>query len=205
MAVLVYFVLFLALTAHSSALYCICKDGVGDQVLQKAIDYACGNGADCSPIIQNGACYQPNTVKDHCNYAVNSYYQKKGNVQGSCDFSGAATTSPTPPSTSSGCVYPSSPSNAGTGNTTTPSTGSPGTTPSTGSPGTTPSTGTTPGTGTGTGTTVGSPNVFGISPTAATGTGGTNIDNGAGIANLKGTNIKLLLPLALTFCLAFRV
>lgn len=76
----------------------MCKDGVGDASLQKAIDYACGAGADCTPITQNGACFQPNTVKDHCNYAVNSYFQKKGQVQGSCDFSGCATTSPTPPS-----------------------------------------------------------------------------------------------------------
>ena len=80
------------------ALYCVCKDGVGDQALQKAIDYACGAGADCTPILQNGACFQPNTVKDHCNYAVNSYFQRKGQAQGSCDFSGAATPSQTPPS-----------------------------------------------------------------------------------------------------------
>ncbi|WVZ11895.1 hypothetical protein V8G54_016425 [Vigna mungo] len=80
------------------ALYCVCKDGVGDQALQKAIDYACGAGADCSPILQNGVCYQPNTVKDHCNYAVNSYFQRKGQAQGSCDFAGAATPSQNPPS-----------------------------------------------------------------------------------------------------------
>ncbi|XP_020213808.1 PLASMODESMATA CALLOSE-BINDING PROTEIN 4 [Cajanus cajan] len=181
MALLLYFVLFLTLTGHSSALYCLCKDGVGDQALQKAIDYACGAGADCTPILQNGACYQPNTVKDHCNYAVNSYYQRKGNVQGSCDFAGAATTSANPPTTSSGCVYPSSPGNA----STTPSTGAP--------PGTTP---TTPGTG----TTSGSPNVFGMSPLSPT---TTSVNNRA---NLEGTNAKLLLFLfVLTLCLAIRV
>ncbi|BAT74794.1 hypothetical protein LR48_Vigan01g129500 [Vigna angularis] len=150
MALFVYLVLFLALTRRSSALYCLCKDGVGDQALQKAIDYACGAGADCSPILQNGACYQPNTVKDHCNYAVNSYYQRKGNAQGTCDFAGAATTSANPPATSSGCVYPSSPSNAGT----TPSTGSP--------PGTTP----------------GSPTPVGISPTSTTGLSGNGANLG---------------------------
>lgn len=67
-------------------------------MLQKNIDYACGNGADCGPINPNGACFNPNTVKDHCNFAVNSYYQKKGPVQGSCDFSGTAIVSQTPPS-----------------------------------------------------------------------------------------------------------
>lgn len=183
MALLVFLMLFLSLTRHSSALYCLCRDGVGDQSLQKAIDYACGAGADCAPILQNGACYQPNTVKDHCNYAVNSYYQRKGNVQGSCDFAGAATTSANPPTTSSGCVFPSSPGNAGT-------------TPSTGAPGTTPSTGTTPGPGTGTGT--GTTPVFGISPTSTTGFNG----NGA---YLEGTNSKFLLPFVLTLWLAIRV
>ncbi|KAL2344629.1 hypothetical protein Fmac_005914 [Flemingia macrophylla] len=174
MAFMVYFVLFLTLTGHSSALYCLCKDGVGDQALQKAIDYACGAGADCTPIQQNGACYQPNTVKDHCNYAVNSYYQRKGNVQGSCDFAGAATTSVNLPATSSGCVYPSSPSND-----TTPSTGAP------------------PGTNT---STPGSPTTLGISPTSPT---TTSVGN---IANLEGTNLKLLLFLfVLTLCLAIRV
>ncbi|KAI5387322.1 PLASMODESMATA CALLOSE-BINDING PROTEIN 1 [Lathyrus oleraceus] len=117
MAFLIFFLLFLSLTAHSSGLYCVCKDGVSDKLLQTAIDYACGAGADCTPILQNGPCFQPNTVKDHCNYAVNSYYQNKGNVQGSCDFAGAATPTPTPPNTSSGCVYPSSP---GTPSTVSP-------------------------------------------------------------------------------------
>ncbi|KAL9276739.1 hypothetical protein ACSQ67_025752 [Phaseolus vulgaris] len=182
MALFLYLVLFLALTRHSSALYCLCKDGVGDQALQKAIDYACGAGADCTPILQNGACYNPNTVKDHCNYAVNSYYQRKGNAQGTCDFAGTAATSSNPPAASSGCVYPSSPSNAGT----TPSGGSP--------PGTTPSAGTPPGTS----ITPGSPNTFGISPTSTTGSSG----NGA---NLGATNSELLLLFVLTMWLAIRV
>ncbi|XP_061992919.1 PLASMODESMATA CALLOSE-BINDING PROTEIN 3 [Rosa rugosa] len=165
MAALVYIVLFLALTGHSSATYCICKDGVGDAALQKALDYACGAGADCTPIIQNGACYNPNTVKDHCNWAVNSYFQKKGQTQMSCDFAGAATISQTPPTTtSSSCVYPASGSNSTTNSTTT----TPSTTPTTGTtPTTTPTTGgtTTPTTGTTTPSTT--PSVFGISPTGS--------------------------------------
>ncbi|KAL7163755.1 hypothetical protein ACSBR2_039803 [Camellia fascicularis] len=104
--VLVCLVLFLAMTGHSSGTYCVCKDGLSDSVYQKNIDYACGAGADCSSIIQNGVCYNPNTVKDHCNYAVNSYFQKKSQVTGSCDFSGTATTTQTLTSTTSGCVYP---------------------------------------------------------------------------------------------------
>ncbi|KAK3421840.1 PLASMODESMATA CALLOSE-BINDING PROTEIN 3 [Eucalyptus grandis] len=119
MAVLVFLVLFLALTGHSGATYCICKDGIGDQALQKNVDYACGAGADCSAILQNGACYQPNTVKDHCNYAVNSYFQKKGQAAGSCDFAGTAAPSTVLPNQPSGCVYPSSPSSV-TSTTPTP-------------------------------------------------------------------------------------
>ncbi|XP_030444520.1 PLASMODESMATA CALLOSE-BINDING PROTEIN 3-like [Syzygium oleosum] len=110
MALLVFLALFLAFTGHSGATYCLCKDGVGDQALQKSLDYACGAGADCSAILQNGACYQPNTIKDHCNYAVNSYFQRKGQVAGSCDFSGTATPSTVLTNQASGCVYPSSPS-----------------------------------------------------------------------------------------------
>ncbi|GLT72626.1 hypothetical protein SLA2020_445430 [Shorea laevis] len=106
MPVLVYLVLFLALTGHSSATYCLCKDGLSDQALQKALDYACGAGADCGPILQNGACYQPNTVKSHCDYAVNSYYQRKNQGQGSCDFAGTASPSSTAPTVASAsCVY----------------------------------------------------------------------------------------------------
>ncbi|KAM3706934.1 hypothetical protein ACB098_03G188400 [Castanea mollissima] len=169
MAVLVYLVLFLALTGHSSAAYCVCKDGLSDQALQKSLDYACGAGADCTPIIQNGACYSPNTVKNHCDYAVNSYYQKKSEAQGSCDFSGTATVTQTAPTGSSTtCVYPSS---SQTGTTpTTPSTSTPTTTPTGTTPTTTTPSTTTPSTTTPSTTT---PSVFGtgISPAGTTTTG----------------------------------
>ncbi|KAF3945277.1 hypothetical protein CMV_028336 [Castanea mollissima] len=169
MAVLVYLVLFLALTGHSSATYCVCKDGLSDQALQKSLDYACGAGADCTPIVQNGACYSPNTVKNHCDYAVNSYYQKKSEAQGSCDFSGTATVTQTAPTGSSTtCVYPSS---SQTGTTpTTPSTSTPTTTPTGTTPTTTTPSTTTPSTTTPSTTT---PSVFGtgISPAGTTTTG----------------------------------
>lgn len=71
---------------------------MSDAALQKTLDYACGAGADCNPIHQNGACYNPNTIRNHCNYAVNSYFQKKGQAQGSCDFSGTASGTSSDPS-----------------------------------------------------------------------------------------------------------
>ncbi|GMN54273.1 hypothetical protein TIFTF001_023403 [Ficus carica] len=137
MAALAFLVLILAMTGHSSANWCICKSGINEKELQKTLDYACGAGADCNPIHTNGPCYNPNTVLSHCNYAVNSYFQKKGQAQGSCDFSGTASVSTSDPSVT-GCTYPASASAANTGTTpvtttTTPST----TTTTTGTPSTT--------------------------------------------------------------------
>ncbi|CAK9147975.1 unnamed protein product [Ilex paraguariensis] len=129
------------MAGHSGATWCACKEGLGDAALQKTLDYACGAGADCNPLHQNGPCYNPNTVKAHCNYAVNSYFQKKGQAQGSCDFSGTASVVTSDPSTA-GCVFPASASSTtpvtNTPTTATPTTGTPSTaTPSTATPSTT--------------------------------------------------------------------
>ncbi|KAI9173663.1 hypothetical protein LWI28_004498 [Acer negundo] len=86
MAALLLLSLILATAGQSSATWCVCKEGVGESAMQKALDYACGAGADCGLIHTNGACFNPNTVKAHCNFAVNSYFQKKGQAQGSCDL-----------------------------------------------------------------------------------------------------------------------
>lgn len=80
--------------------WCVCRQDASDSALQKTIDYACGAGADCSPIIQNGACFNPNTVKSHCSYAVNSYFQRKGQTPQACDFAGAAALTQQDPSPS---------------------------------------------------------------------------------------------------------
>lgn len=71
---------------------------MADVALQKTLDYACGAGADCIPIHQNGVCWNPNTVRAHCSYAANGYFQRKGQAQGACDFSGTATLTTTDPS-----------------------------------------------------------------------------------------------------------
>ncbi|CAA0825546.1 PLASMODESMATA CALLOSE-BINDING PROTEIN 3 [Striga hermonthica] len=196
--------LILAMAAYSDANYCVCNPNLSDTVLQKNIDYACGNGADCTQIQQTGSCYNPNTVKDHCNYAVNSYYQRKFQALGTCDFSGTATVTANPPTTS-GCVFPSGPSNGGTPTTGTPvaggtpATGTPvsGGTPTTGTPisGGTPTFGTPTAGGTpvtGTPATGGTPNVggttipgstaspgFGLGPTTSSGFPSPDINNGA--------------------------
>ncbi|KAJ4762921.1 hypothetical protein LUZ62_027984 [Rhynchospora pubera] len=122
MAALVLLLFLLSSIGGSDALWCVCRSDQPTPSLQKTIDYACGAGADCTQIIQNGPCYNPNTVAAHCSYAANSYFQKNGQNQMACNFSGTATISTTDPSYS-GCSFPSTATSTGT--STTPTTGTP--------------------------------------------------------------------------------
>ncbi|CAB4261462.1 unnamed protein product [Prunus armeniaca] len=106
-------------SSSSSSTWCVARSDATTQALQTALDYACGAGADCSPLQSTGLCYLPNTIQAHASYAFNSYYQRKAMAPGSCDFSGTSTIAQTDPSYGS-CVYPSSASTAG--GTTTPTT-----------------------------------------------------------------------------------
>ncbi|KAF6171388.1 hypothetical protein GIB67_009529 [Kingdonia uniflora] len=161
-----------------AATWCICRSDVSDASLQKSLDYACGAGADCSAINQNGNCYQPNTVRAHCSYAVNSYFQKKSQAQQACVFSNTATIVSADPSVGS-CSFTASASP--TGNTTTPGTS---TTPST----TTPGTSTTPGTFT--------PSPFGLGPST-----GIDSSDAHKLAN-KVTNLFSAATI-ITLCVSF--
>ncbi|KZV46530.1 PLASMODESMATA CALLOSE-BINDING protein 3 [Dorcoceras hygrometricum] len=100
-----FMLLFLAMAGYSSATWCICRDGMSDSALQKTLDYACGAGADCNPTHQNGPCFNPNTVRAHCSYAVNSYFQRNRQAPTACDFSGTAVIINSDPS-AAGCTYP---------------------------------------------------------------------------------------------------
>ena len=74
----------------ADAAFCVCKQGISPGIMQKAIDYACGAGADYNPIRPNGQCYNPNSIATHCSYAVNSYFQRNAAKGATCDFNGAA-------------------------------------------------------------------------------------------------------------------
>jgi hypothetical protein len=83
----------------------VCKPDQSPAAMQKAIDYACWRGADCTQIMQSGACYQPSTIVAHCSYATNSYFQKNSPIGATCDFGGVATLTNTDPSSGT-CKYP---------------------------------------------------------------------------------------------------
>ncbi|KAL2959940.1 hypothetical protein AAZX31_17G012200 [Glycine max] len=88
--------------------YCIAMDGFDSKTLQAALDWACGPGrANCSEIQPGETCFQPNNVKNHASYAFDSYYQKEGKAQGTCDFKGLAMITTTDPSHGS-CIFPGS-------------------------------------------------------------------------------------------------
>ncbi|XP_020213492.1 leucine-rich repeat extensin-like protein 3 isoform X1 [Cajanus cajan] len=71
-------------------LWCVAKPTVPDPIIQEAMDYACGSGADCKSIQPNGLCFQPNTLLAHASYAFNSYWQNTKIGGGTCDFGGTA-------------------------------------------------------------------------------------------------------------------
>ncbi|KAI8015685.1 Glucan endo-1,3-beta-glucosidase 7 [Camellia lanceoleosa] len=87
------------------AAWCVPKAGVSDAQLQTNLDYACGQGIDCSPIQPGGACFDPNTVASHATFAMNLLYQTAGRNPWNCDFSQTATLSSNNPSYN-GCIYP---------------------------------------------------------------------------------------------------
>ncbi|KAH9548665.1 hypothetical protein CY35_11G099600 [Sphagnum magellanicum] len=106
--------------------WCVAKPNQASTTLQGALDWACGplqgqGQVDCSPIQSTGACYNPNTLQDHCNWAFNAYYLLHSNSADPCDFAGSAVLTTIDPSTT-GCVYTgitsSGNSSTGSGNTT---------------------------------------------------------------------------------------
>ncbi|KAL5581577.1 hypothetical protein UlMin_014019 [Ulmus minor] len=70
--------------------WCVAKPTVPEPIIQEALDYACGSGADCKSIEINGPCYHPASLVSHASYAFNSYWQNTKVAGGTCDFGGTA-------------------------------------------------------------------------------------------------------------------
>uniref|UniRef100_A0A0E0LMY7 X8 domain-containing protein n=1 Tax=Oryza punctata TaxID=4537 RepID=A0A0E0LMY7_ORYPU len=170
--------------------WCVCKSDQPQAALQKTIDYACGAGADCNSIHEQGQCFNPNTVVAHCSWAANSYFQRNRAMGATCDFTGTATLTTSDPSVS-GCSFPASASAAGTSTTPTMG-GTTGTmTPGTFTPGT--GMGTTTGTGMGTGTTTGT-GLGGLGPTGTSSmdTAAAGLHIRAGLATFCNVLLSLI-------------
>ncbi|XP_030463185.2 glucan endo-1,3-beta-glucosidase-like [Syzygium oleosum] len=85
--------------------WCVALSGVPQADLQNALDWACGLGmADCKPIQEGGACFDPDTLVSHASYAFNNYYQQNGNSEIACNFGGTAALTKADPSYGK-CVY----------------------------------------------------------------------------------------------------
>ncbi|CAL5321287.1 unnamed protein product [Camellia sinensis] len=76
--------------APFSALWCVAKPTVPDPIIQEAMNYACGSGANCDSVLPNGSCFQPDTLLSHASYAFNSFWQRTKVAGGTCDFGGTA-------------------------------------------------------------------------------------------------------------------
>ena len=70
--------------------WCIARPWASPEVVQAALDWACGHSADCRLIQLAQPCYVPNTLLSHASFAFNSYFQIHGQATGTCDFGGAA-------------------------------------------------------------------------------------------------------------------
>ncbi|KAF2296064.1 hypothetical protein GH714_035943 [Hevea brasiliensis] len=67
--------------------WCVPKPQANDQQLQANIDYICSQGVDCKPIQAGGVCFDPNNVRSHASFVMNSFYQTHGRNDFNCDFS----------------------------------------------------------------------------------------------------------------------
>lgn len=70
--------------------WCVPKPQATDAQLQANINYVCSQGVDCKPIQPGGACFNPNNVRAHATYVMNTFYQTKGRQPFQCDFSHTA-------------------------------------------------------------------------------------------------------------------
>ncbi|KAE8669268.1 hypothetical protein F3Y22_tig00112249pilonHSYRG00152 [Hibiscus syriacus] len=68
--------------------FCVPTEQASDAELQKALDFACGQGIDCGPIQPGAVCGDPPTVRSRAAFAMNSYYRSHESNPSFCDFNG---------------------------------------------------------------------------------------------------------------------
>ena len=62
-------------TSAGGKKWCAAKTEASGQALQANMDYVCSQGVDCKSIQVGGACFDPNNVKSHASYVMNSYVE----------------------------------------------------------------------------------------------------------------------------------
>lgn len=56
--------------------WCVAKPGAPPAALQGFLDYCCGRSdVNCRTINPGGACFLPNTLKDHTSWCLDLYYR----------------------------------------------------------------------------------------------------------------------------------
>ncbi|KAL8099964.1 hypothetical protein AgCh_032285 [Apium graveolens] len=92
--IIITMIIFSSIMSHLSDAqfedWCVADVQTPEDLLQGAMDWACKNGADCSKIQLNQACFFPNTTADHASFAFNSYYHNMKSKGGDCYFNAAA-------------------------------------------------------------------------------------------------------------------
>eukprot|EP01125_Pyxidicula_operculata_P008480 TRINITY_DN2842_c0_g1_i1.p1 TRINITY_DN2842_c0_g1~~TRINITY_DN2842_c0_g1_i1.p1 ORF type:complete len:179 (-),score=6.14 TRINITY_DN2842_c0_g1_i1:62-598(-) len=77
---------------------CTCalnSTGVTDQQLSDAIGFVCSQpNFDCAPIRPGGDNFEPDTLENHAQWVVNTWYQQYLWVPDSCSFGGIASPQP---------------------------------------------------------------------------------------------------------------
>ncbi|GAV68881.1 Glyco_hydro_17 domain-containing protein/X8 domain-containing protein, partial [Cephalotus follicularis] len=89
---------FTQTTPAAGKKWCVPRADASEQALKSNIDYACSQGVDCNPIQAGGACFDPNNIKSHAAFVMNSYYQSHGRNDFNCDFSHTGVLSTSDPS-----------------------------------------------------------------------------------------------------------
>ena len=87
----------------TTILWCIANPNASQTSLQSSLDWACGTESgqgqvNCGPVNVGGACYDPNTLISHCDWAFNAYFVRMNATAQACDFQGAAMETTTDPS-----------------------------------------------------------------------------------------------------------